>query len=90
MASSNVPSLERVRSRIGPVVEPVWAPLRDAISFVMSSFFRFLIFLGIVFLIVGTTAVDGVIAGHFGIYGATAILIGVVGRLIIHLKLKDS
>lgn len=97
MASTNESSVERVidgvRSTVNTIIsvlDPVLQPLRLAGGFIFSSFFRFLIFLGVVLAAIGVAFYDGHVAGHLGIYGGTAILIGIVGRLIIHWKVSDS
>lgn len=76
--------------RIGDKLEPVLAPIRIVFGFIFSSFFRVMILLGIVLLLLGLFVVEGTEAGHLGIYGVSAILIGVVGRIIVHWQLKDS
>lgn len=90
MASRNVPSIGQDLSEIQAALKPILSPLLRAISFVFSSFFRFMIFLGIVLLIASAMVAEGVVAGHLGIYGGTAVLAGVVGRIVIHWKLKDT
>lgn len=77
-------------SRNIPVPDPVVEAGETTAHVLFGSFFRFLIALGIVLLVLGAVVVEGVIAGHFGIYGATAILLGVVGRLIIHWKVRGT
>lgn len=97
MASSNTPSFEpviagirRAARRLRTTCEPVLTPTYRAGRFVTSSVFRSLILFGIVLLVLGATVIEGILAGHFGIYGATAIFVGVLGRLVIRWKLKDS
>jgi hypothetical protein len=48
-----------------------------------QSFFLTLIVLGSVFLILGRTVFDGVVAGMFGIWGTTAVLIGGIAYSIV-------
>lgn len=96
MASSNRSASEpgstvrRIRNRIERLMEPIWEPLGAVLQFVTSSFFRFMLILGLVFLITGALRGEGVIAGHLLIYGATAILLGAVGRAVTRWKLKNS
>lgn len=97
MASNNVSTVEKITdilrqsiNRFRRQLEPVVSPLTRAISFVLGSFFRFSISLGVILLALGALVLEGHMAGHFGVYGSTAILMGIVGRLIIHLKVSDS
>ena len=55
-----------------------------------GSLFRFLILLGIVLFVLAVIWAEGVPAGHLGIYAASAILIGVVGRAIIWWRIQDE
>lgn len=70
-------------------LEPILRPLQRAIGYVTSSFFRFMILFGLVFVGIGILMGEGIVAGHLGIYGWTAVGIGIVGRVIIHWKIKD-
>lgn len=72
------------------ILEPVRGPVYRVYQFLTSSVFRFLILLGLVLLAAGAVIQHGVIAGHLGLYGATAVFVGVLGRLIIRWKLKHS
>ncbi|MCU4743310.1 hypothetical protein [Natronoglomus mannanivorans] len=72
------------------VIEPIWERVAPAFRFVTSSVFRFLIAFGIVLLAIGAAIGEGTAAGHLLIYGATAIFLGILGRGIVHWKLKNS
>lgn len=90
MTTSNMLDFGRVTARIRRSLGPIWSPLTHAVSFVIGSVFRFLIVLGIVFLVLAITVVEGTLAGHFGIYGITAVFIGVLGRAVAHWKIRES
>lgn len=59
-------------------------------SFVVGSFFRFMILLGILFHTLGYFWAEDIIAGHLAVYGTTAIVIGVVGWFIVWWKIQDE
>ena len=99
MSSSSVSKVEAVRTAVWRAVEPVadpirralepvWEPLRSGLRYVLGSFFRFLILIGLILVGIGVVFADGVVAGHLGIYGWTAVFIGVLGRLIIRWKVN--
>lgn len=90
MATSSVFDFRRLTATVRRTLEPIWSPLHRAFRFVKGSFFRFLIFFGIVLLVLAATVVQGTAAGHFGIYGASAVFIGVLGRAIAYLKIRGS
>lgn len=97
MASSNTSHSEPVTTRMRRIAERAWTtfepiatPVYRGGRFVTGSFFRFLIVLGLVLLATGAFVVDGILAGHLGIYGSSAVIVGIVGRLVIRWKLKDS
>lgn len=73
-----------------PIPEPAAKAFQTAMRTLFGSFFNFLIFLGVVFLVIGATFATGVEAGHLGIYGATSIVVGVVGRVIAYLKIQEA
>lgn len=97
MASSNVvplePVLYRARhavERVRTTCEPVLTPIYRAGRFVTGSVFRLLTVSGIALLVISAVVLDGILAGHFGIYGATTMFVGVLGRLVIRWQRKDS
>ena len=90
MASSTRSTLEPIRSALGRTVEPVRGPVSRTVGFLTGSFFRFLIFLGLLLLGMAMVTANGVIAGHLGIYGVSAVLIGVLGRAVVRWKLRHS
>lgn len=83
-------AVEFVRGPLTRVIEPIWEPVAPAFRFVTSSAFRFLIVFGIVLLAIGAVIGEGTAAGHLLIYGVTAVVLGVLGRGVIHWKLKNS
>lgn len=101
MASTNQSAFEPILAAIrqaaefvkGPLVrvtEPIWEAVAPTFRFVTSSVFRSMIAFGIVLLAVGAVISEGTVAGHLLIYGVTAIFVGVLGRGIVHWKLKNS
>lgn len=78
------------RNSIIRLIKPIWRLLSPAVQFVTSSLFRFLIAFGFVVIGLGAIRGEGVLAGHFLIYGTTAVFIGVLGRGVVHWKLKNS
>lgn len=97
MASTNRSTSEQDSSgsrdnwdRFAGLADPIWGPLAMAIEFVTSSFFRFMLILGLAFLLLGALLSEGVMAGHLLVYGVTAIFLGVLGRAITYWKLKDA
>jgi hypothetical protein len=52
------------------------------IRVVFGSVGRFLIILGVLLSLVGYTLTSGIVAGHFGIYGASIFTLGALIRLV--------
>lgn len=73
-----------------PVPDPAVRAFHAVMRLLFGSFFNFLIILGVVLIALGATVATGVEAGHLGIYGATSIFVGVVGRVIAYLKIQDA
>lgn len=69
---------------------PVTEAADRFLSLVFGSVFRSLFALGTLLLVLGATVADGPLAGHLGIYGSTAILLGAVSWGITYLKLRDA
>lgn len=74
------------KSSIDSVTDSLWR----GVHYVTSSFFRFLIAFGVLLVVIAATLLEGIVAGHLGIYGITAIVTGIAGRLIVNWKLKDD
>lgn len=75
---------------VSQATEPIWKAVIRAIKYVTSSVFRFLIVLGVVLIATGVILWEGPTAAHLGIYGATALGIGVIGRFIVRSKIKGA
>lgn len=101
MPSSSDSTTGRIRAMVNRTIhpawntvshttEPIWKAAIRAIKYVTSSVYRFLIMLGIVLIAAGVVLWDGPTAAHLGIYGATALSIGVIGRFIVHSKIKGA
>jgi hypothetical protein len=52
------------------------------IRVVFGSIGRFLMTLGVLLSLVGYTLTSGIVAGHFGIYGASVFTLGALIRLV--------
>lgn len=57
----------------------VLGPLRGALASLLGSTFLSIAAFGVVLVLVGRFVLSGTIAGMFGIWGATAVLVGLVG-----------
>lgn len=55
------------------------APFRRALSSLFGSTFLSIAAFGVVLILTGQFLLTGTIAGMFGIWGATAVLVGLVG-----------
>lgn len=60
--------------------------VHTVVSYLFNSFFRFLLILGIVLTLLGLVLADTVLAGHLGIYGLSALVVGTIGRLFWWMK----
>lgn len=78
------------RSAVGRLLEPIEPVLEWLLGVVFGSVFRFLILVGITFIIIAVVRGEGTVAGHLGLYGATAITIGIAGWAISKWKLKQG
>lgn len=87
--NSQSPS-EPTRSTLSRTVVPIQKSVIRVVQWTTSSVWRFLIALGIVLIVVGAVRWDGVMAAHLGIYGGTALILGVLGRLFVRRKIKSS
>jgi hypothetical protein len=56
--------------------------VQNSIHLLLGSVGRFLILVGALLLFTGYIFVDGILAGHLGIYGVSALVLGVFIRLI--------
>ncbi|WP_459191013.1 hypothetical protein [Halosimplex sp. J119] len=54
-------------------------PFKQALASVFGSTFLTIAAFGVVLVLIGRFLLNGTIAGMFGIWGATAVLIGLVG-----------
>lgn len=79
-----------IRSMIRQLFEPVEPVLEWVLWVIFGSAFRFLILLGITFIAIAIVRGEGAIAGHLGLYGATAIAIGIAGWVISKWKVKQG
>lgn len=86
MSSSNESGSDLARSGAYQKVEPVLVPVVKAFQFLFASTSRFLIIFGIALIALGAVLWQGTVAGHLGIYGGTAIAIGVLARLLVRWK----
>lgn len=89
MASNSISKFESLR-RVIDKLDPVLTPLGRAAHYIASSFFRVLIVLGLLMFALAVVGAEGIVAAHLGIYAASAVGVGVVGRAIVWWKLRDS
>lgn len=90
MSSPHRSNTETIVMITRQLLEPALGPISQIYHFFTSSFFRFLIGFGVLLILAGAVVQYGPVAGHLGLYGATSIVVGVLGRVIIRLKLKKS
>lgn len=50
------------------------SPIRAVVKSILGSFLLSMVVLGFLFLVLGVTVIDGVLAGMFGIWGVSLIL----------------